>query len=36
VQFAVWVPFLLVFPLWFFRYSRSFWLALEFWINPET
>ena len=34
-QLAVWVPFLLVFPLWFFRYSRSFWLALEFYINPE-
>ena len=34
-QFAVWIPFLLVFPLWFFRYSRSFWLALEFFLNPE-
>jgi uncharacterized protein (DUF983 family) len=34
-QFAIWVPFLLVFPLWFFRYSRSFWLALEFLVNPE-
>ncbi len=34
-QFAVWVPFLLVFPLWFFRYSRSLWLALEFFVNPE-
>ncbi len=35
VQLAVWVPFLLVFPLWFFRYSRSFWLALESFLNPE-
>jgi len=29
------VPFVVVFPLWFFRYSRSLWLALEFAINPE-
>ena len=34
-QLAIWIPFLLVFPLWFFRYSRSLWLGLEFWINPE-
>ena len=34
-QFAVWIPFLLVFPLWFFRYSRSLWLAFEFFLNPE-
>ncbi len=34
-QFAIWVPFLLVFPLWFFRYSRSLWLALEYLVNPE-
>lgn len=34
-QLAVWIPFLLVFPLWFFRYSRSLWLALEFSLNPE-
>ena len=34
-QLAVWIPFLLVFPLWFFRYSRSFWLALESFLNPE-
>jgi uncharacterized protein (DUF983 family) len=34
-QFAIWVPFLLLFPLWFFRYSRSFWLALEYFVNPE-
>jgi uncharacterized protein (DUF983 family) len=34
-QLTVWIPFLLVFPLWFFRYSRSFWLALEFFLNPE-
>lgn len=34
-QLAIWVPFLLIFPLWFFRYSRSLWLALEFFFNPE-
>lgn len=34
-QLAIWVPFLLLFPLWFFRYSRSVWLALEYFVNPE-
>ncbi len=34
-QFAIWVPFLLVFPLWFFRWSRSLWLAAEYFVNPE-
>ncbi|MBI4247486.1 MAG: DUF983 domain-containing protein [Candidatus Rokubacteria bacterium] len=34
-QLAIWVPFLVVFPLWFFRWSRSLWLALEFLVNPE-
>ena len=34
-QFAIWIPFLLLFPLWFFRYSRSLWLAMEFYVNPE-
>ena len=34
-QLAMWVPFVLLFPLWFFRYSRSFWLALELYVNPE-
>src|SRR5438132_1389952 len=34
-QFAICVPFLIVFPLWFFRYSRSFWLAIEYLVNPE-
>ena len=34
-QFVIWIPFLLVFPLWFFRYSRSLWLALELYLNPE-
>jgi hypothetical protein len=24
-----------LFPLWFFRYSRSLWLAVEYLFNPE-
>ncbi|HET7340660.1 MAG TPA: DUF983 domain-containing protein [Methylomirabilota bacterium] len=35
VQLALWVPFVVLFPLWFFRYSRAIWLALEFGLNPE-
>lgn len=34
-QLALWLPVVVVFPLWFFRYSRSLWLALECLINPE-
>jgi uncharacterized protein (DUF983 family) len=34
-QLALWVPFVLVFPLWFFRYSRSLWLGLEYGLNPD-
>ena len=34
-QLAVWGAFAVVFPLWFFRYSRSLWLAVEFLVNPE-
>ncbi len=34
-QLAVWVPFLIAFPLWFFRWSRSLWLALEYFVNPD-
>ena len=35
-QLAIWVPFVLLFPLWFFRLSRSLWLALEYSVNPEA
>ncbi|PYM96746.1 MAG: DUF983 domain-containing protein [Candidatus Rokuibacteriota bacterium] len=35
-QLTVLVPLVAVFPLWFFRYSRSFWLAVEWAINPES
>ena len=34
-QLALLVPVVILFPLWFFRYSRSFWLALEWLINGE-
>jgi len=34
-QLALWVPFVTLFPLWFFRYSRGVWLALEYALNPE-
>ena len=34
-QLALWIPFVVLFPLWFFRYSRSLWLALEYLLNPE-
>lgn len=33
-QFALWIPFAVLFPLLFFRHSRSFWLALEHFFNP--
>ena len=34
-QLALWVPFVIAFPLWFFRYSRAFWLGLEYALNPD-
>ena len=34
-QLAIWLPFVVVFPLWFFRYGRSLWLAVEYLLNPE-
>jgi len=34
-QLAFLAPLVIVFPLWFFRYSRSFWLALEWLVNRE-
>jgi uncharacterized protein (DUF983 family) len=34
-QLAIWIPFCIVFPLVFFRWSRSLWLALEYSLNPE-
>jgi uncharacterized protein (DUF983 family) len=34
-QLALWLPVVVLFPLWFFRYSRSLWLAVEYLLNPE-
>jgi uncharacterized protein (DUF983 family) len=34
-QLAFAVPVVLLFPLGFFRYSRSLWLGLEYGVNPE-
>ena len=34
-QLFMWIPFVILFPLWFFRYSRSLWLAMEYLVNPE-
>jgi hypothetical protein len=34
-ELAVWGAFVVLFPLWFFRYSRSLWLAVETFVNPE-
>jgi hypothetical protein len=27
--------FVVLFPLWFFRYGRSLWLGVEYLVNPE-
>jgi uncharacterized protein (DUF983 family) len=34
-QLVGWGAFTVLFPLWFFRYSRSVWLAMEYGLNPE-
>jgi len=34
-QLWLWLAFVALFPLWFFRYSRSLWLAVELLVNPE-
>ena len=34
-QLILWGSFGVVFPLFFFRYSRSLWLAIEYMFNPE-
>jgi uncharacterized protein (DUF983 family) len=35
VELLVWGTFVVLFPLWFFRYGRSLWLGVEFFLNPE-
>lgn len=34
-QLWFWLAFVALFPLWFFRYSRSLWLSFERLLNPE-
>jgi hypothetical protein len=34
-QLMLWAAFAVFFPLFFFRYSRSLWLSLEYFLNPE-
>lgn len=31
---GLWGAFSVVFPLWFFRYSKSLWLALDYFLDP--
>lgn len=33
-QVAVWGLFAILFPLWSFRYSKAFWLALDHLVDP--
>ena len=35
VELTVGGAFAVLFPLWFFRWSRSLWLAFELMLNPE-
>lgn len=35
VQVALWGAFCVAFPLWAFRYSKSLWLALDHFVDPE-
>ena len=34
-QLLLWGAFCVLFPLWFFRYSKSLWLALDYFIDPQ-
>jgi uncharacterized protein (DUF983 family) len=34
-QLAFWIPFTVIFPLLFFHHSRSLWLVLDHYFNPE-
>jgi uncharacterized protein (DUF983 family) len=34
-QLTLWVPFAVIFPLLFFHHSRSLWLVLDHFFNPE-
>lgn len=34
-QLVLWGAFCVVFPLWCFRYSKSLWLSLDYFLDPE-
>jgi uncharacterized protein (DUF983 family) len=34
LQLLVWGAFAVAFPLWFFRYSKSLWLSLDYFVDP--
>jgi hypothetical protein len=33
-QLLLWGTFAVAFPLWFFRYSKSLWLSLDYLVDP--
>ena len=33
-QLAIWMSFAVLFPLWFFRYSKSLWLSVDYLLDP--
>ena len=33
-QLALWMPFVAIFPLWAFRYSKALWLAVDHLVDP--
>ncbi|MGH7263855.1 MAG: DUF983 domain-containing protein [Candidatus Rokuibacteriota bacterium] len=35
VQLGVWGAFVVLFSLWFFRYGKSLWLALDYLVDPR-
>jgi uncharacterized protein (DUF983 family) len=35
-QIGIWCAFGVVFPLWFFRYSKSLWMAIGYFVSPEA
>ena len=35
LQLVLWSAVGIAFPLWFFRYSKAIWLAVDFFFSPE-
>jgi uncharacterized protein (DUF983 family) len=33
-QLALWSAFVVLFPLWFYRYSKALWLGLDHYVDP--